>query len=258
MLSRTKKILLFILTAWRLHIWKRKSSSSNPAGNSSNAFRLYRDCSELPLSPNFEDCICDSNLQSLIISGNPTEDELQQKWFDIYCEFIDLSDSTDAKLVKRIILQINVLTARLARIQTCVNTIVLLSGYWPLAKINAEAMQTYKTCIDSLRSLGFRYAYDPEKKSFQKDIELTRSRSIEWEIQLELRDAEYQSYLQKNKGEPISRVYFTQAVVRMSAYYKYRIDKRSLTVAEFFAMKKDYVDYLTKAENENNGKRQRR
>lgn len=197
---------------------------------------LHQSCYTLPLSC-FIKCLCEEDLTALIISGTFSEQQLQAKWFDIYSEFIELSDTPDSKILLRIIREIILSKTRILKVQMIVRYLVV---------------QWDEELISELRLMNFRYKYDPNNPlQYSKDLKLVLSRIKNWEIDLKLKEAEYDAYQKKSTGEKPERIYFLQSIVRMSQFYKYRINPEEVTTVEFCLMKKEYIEYCENINKEN-------
>src|ERR1035437_10870844 len=57
------------------------------------SFRLIDDCSKLMLDK-FQDCLFENDLSVLIISGSPTQEDLQAAWDKIYVQYCQLSQDS--------------------------------------------------------------------------------------------------------------------------------------------------------------------
>ena len=247
------KLLSFINSIKRLATKKRKPFTSSLAEKSNVSYRLYSGCDDLPLLK-FEDCLCDENYQSLVIEGNPPARVISERWLEIYSEFIDLSHETDAIAIKNLQFQMIVLTARIEKIKTCVNYLMAYGSAYESAQHNKLAVEVATVSIDSLRKLGYKYKYDPKGKTYYTDLKMVLSRSITWEVQLELKESQYEEYMSKNNGEPVSRNFFTRYLVSIQQLFKVSLNKNDLKVSEYCFWKRDFVSRVNKLNTQTNTK----
>jgi hypothetical protein len=222
-------------------IWKRRSTSPTPQDRSFRASHLlYLDCATLPLKK-FIACLCEDNLQALVISGKPTLPELQEAWWNIYAEFIDLCAEADNIYANRLQSDVNMFKARLLKIK-------LMVGF-----LRCEYDLQY---VDELRTRGFRYKFEwDNQKQYHKDLDSTLAGTKHWQLQLQLREAELEAYLDAAKGEKPSPLYFTQILIRLSDHAGFQLNPEVLTTAEFALRKKAYTDYADKVNKQKNAQR---
>lgn len=250
---KNKLTLLSILRKRLSHLWKQKNSLSIAPADLSAV--LPRNCNQLRLSALIE-CLCYDNLQALVISGKPSLRQLQDKWIELYSEFIDLSDDGDTKMMNKIMLYICTLKARLVKVATCINAMMALAGDWNRTQQNLKASAAYESYAARLRRLNFKYHFDPTKKDYYRNFVSIQTRCTEWEIQLEVKQSEYDAYVQKNQGQKVDETYFTESMVRLSEHYKYAIDPTAISATYYCKMKTDYANYVKQvnAINQKNGK----
>lgn len=187
------------------------------------------------------DCLCDGNLQSLVISGQPTAQELQTNWFSIYSEFVDMSYSTDKKAIIKLAQDILQLKCKIRKIHARVKF---------LAAISIMPIQDFKKhgdeYIQELKSWNFRYEYDPtNQRKFSSDLNMIMTRTKGMEMELALMEDEQESYNKNDVGEVPDRVYFTRTLTRLAKWQGGgRFDPEKLTVAEYCFIKSDYHEYI--------------
>lgn len=190
----------------------------------------YRNIEECTLAA-FISCICDENLNAL---GVAPMEQLQAAWFDIYTQFIDRSEEPDVRLALRLTRAIYTLKYKRLKIE---NVVAYLAVRWD------EDFVTW------LRKLGYRYKFDATRETeYTRDLKLILSRLGKFDIEIELYQAELDAIEEKNKGEKVSRAYFTKTLVRLSNHNKYRIDPSVTTVSEYCELKTNYINYVKQSE----------
>ncbi|UXO94055.1 hypothetical protein Pan5_13 [Pseudanabaena phage Pan5] len=217
------------------------STSSNQAGQSSES-SMYKDCSELPLSV-FINCLCTGDITGLITSGTPTQKELSERWFSIYAEYIDLCQQTDVTYSLRLQNDIVALRSKMMSIDLSVRFLTLAMGL-------EEAKEDSEDVIQSLRNYGFKYSFNA--LTMENDLKAVVSRSQKWDIQLQMKQAELDSYESAQRGEKPDKVYFTTILIRLSDHAKYMIRPDEITVSEFAIRKRDFVQFIN---SQNNGRK---
>lgn len=218
-----------------------ENSMNNGPESQPNMF--YTKCEQLPLSK-FINCLCDENLLSLVISGNPELYELQAAWIAIYTEFIELSDEPDMKQLLRLYREVFVMKNKKLKVEMIVS---YLSVQWD------------EDFVNDLRKMNFRYKFDATRpQEYSRDLKMILTRITKWEIDIEIYESEIAAILDKNKGGKVDRVYFTKTLVRLGNYSKYRIDPAVCTVAEFLILKSDYITYCDEVKKANDASNKRR
>lgn len=202
-----------------------------------------------------KECLCNENYKALVINGNPSESVIQDKWLEIYSEFITLSHETDVLMVKSLRASIVVLQARLASVALCVNTLLTISQNWEKGKNDKRFIEVYEVCVNSLKRLRFNYNLVPTEKLFYDNLQMISSRSLEWEIHLELKQEELAAIEAKNTGEKVPPTYFTEILMKMSQYFKFMINERKLMTAEYCLLKKDFVNIVNKINVKSNARK---
>lgn len=201
---------------------KQDSTSTNP-DNLSNA--IHQSCQTLPLS-NFIKCLCDGEINALIIAGEVTLAELQSAWMNIFYEYIDLCKNSDMKAVLRLNRRLLVLRNKILEINLMVRFI---------------AVQWNEEYVDTLRSFGYRYKFNPlNKKQFTKDLDLTLSRCKRLETEKEIIELELKAYEDASLGEKPNREYIMSDVRKLTKWLNIRLDPAVITVEEFCGYKNDY------------------
>lgn len=87
----SKKRLMSFMSKTEKHIVTGVSAGQRPAsqGEQSKSYILYDTCEKCPLRV-YVDLICNDNLKALIISGEPSEDELEEAKLQLVAEFNEL------------------------------------------------------------------------------------------------------------------------------------------------------------------------
>lgn len=203
---------------------------STPAGPANSSPLFFRDIHQCTLAA-FITCICDEDLTAL---GVAPMSELQEAWFNIYTGFIEASEEPDVRLALRLTRAIYTLRYKRLKIE---NVVAFLAVRWD------------EDYVSWLRKLGYRYKFDATRAvEYSRDLKLILSRLGKYDIEIELFQAELDAIEEKNKGEKVSRAYFTKTLVRLGNHNKYRIDPSVVTVAEYCELKTAYINYIKQTE----------
>lgn len=186
---------------------------------SNTSYHLYDNCSKLPLD-RFIDCLIDNDLQQLIISGVPTDQDLQEVWDKIYVEYCQLSQDGSYNEVFEVMKEINDLRAK---ITIATDTIKYLS------ELNYD-----KDLVDILNVFALRCTITAEDAG---DILINKLNTVvarikKWFPRLNQKERELDELRKKNIGK-IDRTYFDDVLEVMSEVKGYQIESSKITVSRF-------------------------
>lgn len=179
----------------------------------------YRSIGKLTLS-RFIDTIVDNNLHALVITGNPTEDQLHAAWHDINSQYADAIGDAEYKLYLSLYKEITVHTLTLQAINACIETLKM----FPHVELFDQLNELLKT--------DFKFDFkDQEKYSLTLKICASRSKGIL--MQLDLKKAQFDGIIKKfSESKAPNREYFQSVLITLSDHAKYPI-LDSITVFEF-------------------------
>lgn len=193
-----------------------------PSGNShiksGTSCQLYHDCSKLPLD-RFIDCLVDGDLQQLIISGAPTDSQLQEAWDKLYVEYCNLSQDGSYNETFEVMKVINDLRAKI----TIVDSII-------------EHLKIYydKQLIEILNTFALRCNIIESDKGevLINKLNLVVARMKKWFPQLSQKEKQLEELRKKNTGK-IDRSYFDDCLEAMSEAKGYQVEASKITVSRF-------------------------
>jgi hypothetical protein len=199
---------------------------------------LIQRCKNLSLNK-FLDAYCNNDLSVLIISGEPTADELKDAWDGILFEYSSLIKNGDADYLLKLSKNISVLGFEIFYTEAAAD----------LLKVHYD-----KDVVDYLiTELGYFGDFNPEQtESYQKDINVMLSLVKGKKQDLEELKAEYERLNNVAEGKKQSEEEFELVIASLGKYAGYRLDKDAVMVSEFASVFTLYLkeqDYLNNQKN---------
>lgn len=181
--------------------------------------KWYQSINSLPLN-RFIDIIVDENILALVISGRPTDEQLNKAWEDISLQYADAIKDNEYKLVTSLQKEINTLTITYNLIQEAIKTLKDFYTKQFAVELNALLKSSFKFDI--------RFPDD-----YDNDLKRAKGRSKGILLQLQIKQSAYDAIATKrNSGGKATREYFSGILITLSDYVKYRIGE-DITVFEF-------------------------
>ena len=217
-------------------IMKGKQSASQtpiqPPQTDTQLSSFYRNI-DLPLK-NFETCLLDKNLSSLIISGFPKEVDLMFAWETIIQEYTEALGSSEFILYRNMFKQVEILKLDMAMLT------MLVTGL--------RKNYSLKLCGELNAMLRTRFPFNiKDVKSYLSDLKKCEGRMGGLKINLDLKVLEFEAikknHEEKNAGKPIDNNYFTSMLVILSRVNGFRLTK-DISVRE-------YCEYYRQCAQEN-------
>lgn len=182
-----------------------------PDQNSITSLNLYRGLTQLPLN-RFIDIVVDGNLYALVISGNPTEQDLSEAWSEIRMQYAEAMKDNEYKLLTSIISEYHRLTITYEQVCKCIE--ILKDRYVPQF---AKRLNRY---------LGSSYKFDVRfPVDYDTDLKRARNNTAGIMLDLKLKQATYDQAMKKqeSKGEKPTREYFISILTTLSNHVGFRI-----------------------------------
>jgi len=190
---------------------------------------VYDKAENCPL-PAFMQCWVKGEYSSLIISGKPSEFDLQVAFFNIFTEYIDLCGDADDIQRARLMNECAFLQARLIKIDLCLNYLTVFN--------EPEYVQYF-------RNMGFDFLRFPliweNTDQWLQDIKNIRAQCNKFSLQLQMRKAELDSLEAVKKGEKPTIAYFDSFLIAMSNHVGYMLNPEKMTVQQFAMRKKHLI-----------------
>ena len=144
-------------------------------------------------------------------------------------QYVDLCADADTKYSIKLQRDLLLLNARILKVASAVE--YLLRDY-------------DQELVDLLKDSGFRYAFNyDDREAYIKDLRLVLSSSKKWAIDLKLKQAEWEAYVNREQGKPPTREYFTGILIYLGQWMHYRINPVEVSVLEFAKMKQLYIKH---------------
>ena len=192
---------------------------------------MYQSIHKLPLHK-FIDCIVDNNLHSLVISGKPAEQQLQDTWNGILSEYSEAIGNHEYKLYIGLYKEITILKLTYDQINNAVSLLQVTYSEYLCKQLN------------KLLKTDFRLNWK-DQASYQEQLLKCIRRSKAIKIQLDLKIMQFEAIQKKHesKGEPRGREYFVSVLISLSDHAKYPIHD-TITVGEYCERLKRFNAYL--------------
>lgn len=194
----------------------------------SNTF--YSSAYTCPLTV-FIDLVCDDNIQALVISGTPTNEELEEARISIINKYYEISNNEESSSIYNETRNYYKLRNQITGFEVCLKLVCL---------------ERYENCISFLCDNGLKCKAPEDEKQKEKLIKkidmLLKSKLIK------LKESSNKINKKGTKTEKPTREYFNKLIVTISASesIKMPLDKNKLTVAEFAG----YINLFTTYQNQ--------
>lgn len=177
--------------------------------------------------PAFLDALCDDNLNSLIIDGKATKDQLTQAWLLILSEYYELrGDGVDGNEQWTLSRDIQKLNNHLSILDICVK--FLLDQY-------------SESIADSVRKLGYSFrptAFDPVDYIDQLNAVVQKSKTKYIQLQQLIKQLEAKMQ-EAGQGKP-KRESFEQAIIYFEEMQGATYNIEDVTVSKYIMLEKKY------------------
>lgn len=201
-------------------------TQKSQSGNTSISSNLYLICEKLPLDI-YIDCWVDKDLNRLIISGQPTKEDIQKAWDKIFLQSLQLSQSGTYNESFEILKQIDDCTAKLVIVNNTVRH---------LSICNENNFDNDKELISVLNTLALRCNILPGDRG---DILINKLNAIvgrakKWIDKIATLRKTLDKVREENKETKIDREYFDSWLETISEFKGYFIKPQDITVSRFY------------------------
>lgn len=176
-------------------------------------------------------CMCDEELQALIINGRPSKEELTEAWVLLLSEYQELrGDSVDSVEQVRLSKEIWKLRSHLQLVDYCVQF---------LAERYSESI------ANSLRNLGYNFRPSENIPSFYIGLlnTIVNKTKLKY-VQLQQMVKQLQEELKKGQGEKPSRDQFENTLIHIEEMQKTSYDLGIISVSKYVLLEKKLLKQI--------------
>ena len=207
---------------------KRAGKKPDVPEKSRKLFVIYKNCYDCPLKV-YIDIVCDNNINSLTISGNPPHEVLEKAKDEIIAEFSDLIGG--GNINKKAILLKNIYTYRsqITGLKMCIY--LIMSGHTDEAVV-------------SLNKLGVKCSTPENEKELYDLIDKVINKIKDRDIRGRKLNKEYIAQITRNeKVRKIDKSDFIEQIVELSKWAGFRLTT-DITLAEYASYIRSMNKYI--------------
>lgn len=240
-----------VMKKLRLPFGKRGQSTKQEASQqpaTTVSWSIYRSISKIPFY-RFEDRLCDGNIQALVITGTPPEEELHAAWIIILQEYSEGLGHQDHIMYKTMYREIEELRLTLEQIESLVGRYIETDeGLIVEEQGLLQVIYSRFLCgeLNRIMHTNCKFNWD-DQKTYQAELKKIYRRSRGLKMKLDLKLIQFAAIEEKFKdkgGKPAGRDYFTSMFIELSDFAKYQIPN-TIVVAEYLTRIKKYNHYYS-------------
>jgi hypothetical protein len=189
----------------------------------------------------FVACICENDINQLVVEGNPTAEELFEAWGQLFLEYCDLAEHTEVRYKFRLKMEVTCMKARIETAEACVHYLRVAND------CRATMPNTPRNgFIQCLKDIGFDYELDfNDEGQFMKDLRRIEAELMPEGLRLKAKEMEMESIQNSSTdSEAVERKYFITIFNRINNYCKREAVNMQTTVEMYCASLRDYVAAL--------------
>jgi hypothetical protein len=179
---------------------------------------FYQHIVDLPLNK-FIEVSTTGNLSALIISGQPTEEQIHNAWGTIMEEYSFAIGDHETRLRFNLYTEINKLQLKIDQIALIVS---ILRNFY---------VERFVTELNNLLVTTMKFDVN-NREDYDRKLKLALNRSKGFKIQLDLNIMQYNALLKEGGETSIGKEYFQTILITISNHAKYMIPD-TITVFEF-------------------------
>lgn len=203
-----------------------KTASSQPT-------ELFHSCSQLPLDK-FITALVDRNLSAIVISGEPSPEQLSSAWNNIYYEYLELNASNETSYLFSLENDITLLSDEILNVETC---LLYLSPEWRVYCLGRE-----QELISLLRYYGYKQSIDLTSPNYYKVLQVISNKLSAKKLRLNTKQKEFDDFTSAMERKAITRAHFDTQLMRLSRFQGYALRAKDITVAEYIMIFKDCLE----------------
>lgn len=184
----------------------------------------------------FEDLMCEQKLEVLVISGEPSQADLLECWSNLYSQYLDILDDSEALYIIQLQKDVELLQYKIVTAEAIIKV---------LRFVHIEQL------AQVLKELGFPIVNLKQGHSgYEHALKRIEGRLDPLKLKLKGKQAELTEYYQDKQTDTVSRQFFARQRARLSKYQGYPIRPKKTYVPEYVAILKDYLSQSTKTKDD--------
>jgi hypothetical protein len=205
--------------------------------NSLKPYKIINDIANLT-HEKFVSCVCDSDLNVLIIEGSPDPADLLECWANIYAQYLDLAGDSETLYIMILKKDVEVLNFRIITAEA----IVKVLEFYHVNQL-----------VDALKQLRFDVKnLVQDHPGYKHALKKILSRIAHYKLKLQQKIQELSEY-EDTETETVRKEHFTRQLVRLSKYQGYQLKSKKLMMPDYVAILKEFLHHLELKQHVNDG-----
>jgi hypothetical protein len=214
------------------------ATPSTPIEIATQLSKWYLSITDLPLDKYIE-CVVDGNLSALVISGYPTQEELEAAWLEIAEQYADAMGDAEHRMYIKLYKELVYLNIEYKQILSLIEVLTIV------------VYKPFEQKLNELLFTNFSFTANREKE-LDTCFRLSKSTLLK----IDMKKAHLDGL--KEKGEDTdktpTREYFQSILITLSDYSKYPVQE-TITTYQFCERVKRFTQFVEKQKAEKNGRR---
>lgn len=214
------------------------ATPSTPIEIATQSSKWYLSITDLPLNKYIE-CVVDGNLSALIISGYPTQEQLEAAWLDIAEQYADAMGDAEHRMYIKLYKELVYLNIEYKQILSLIEVLTIV------------VYKPFEQKLNELLFTNFSFTANREKE-LDTCFRLSKSTLLK----IDMKKAQLDGL--KEKGDDTdktpTREYFQSILITLSDYSKYPVQE-TITTYQFCERVKRFTQFVEKQKAEKNGRR---
>lgn len=220
-----------------LFIRKRANGStathSTPTEIATQSSKWYRNITDLPLNKYIE-CVVDENLAALIISGLPTQEQLESAWLEIAEKYAEIMGDAEHMMFIKLYKELVYLNIEYQQILSLIEVLTIV------------AYKPFEQKLNELLFTNFSFTNNREKE-LDTCFRLSKSTLLKIDMKKAHLDA-LKAKTDSNDKKP-TREYYQSILITLSDHSKYPV-LDTITTFEFCERVKRFTQFVEKQKAE--------
>lgn len=175
----------------------------------------------------FITCVCDGNLDVLVLSGEAPLAEKAEAWGNLYAQYLDVLGDTETLYILNLQRETQLLEFKITTAEAII----------PILRM----VFVHQLATD-LKTLGFKTkSLSMGNPGYDHNLQQIESRLVHLRLKHKEKAQELDQYYKDQSTETVSRQFFTRQLQRLSKYQGYPLRPKSMMVTEYVEILKDYL-----------------